>query len=162
MHRASRYRLYPNQTQERQFSQLCGAGRFVYNELLAEQNRECARFEAGERERPGASGFDFAKRYKHLKAKEGNEWLRELSAVVVRGTGAFPLGAAFAHFSRRIREGKKGKEAGFPRFKAKGKSRESFTIPEDVKVRNKQLWVPKVGWIRMNRKAASRTRGGDP
>ena len=54
MHRASRYRLYPNQTQERQFVQLCGAGRFVYNELLAEQKREYARYEAGERDRPGA------------------------------------------------------------------------------------------------------------
>ena len=57
MHRASRYRLYPNQTQERQFVQLCGAGRFVYNELLAEQKREYARYEAGERDRPGASGY---------------------------------------------------------------------------------------------------------
>ena len=141
MHRASRYRLYPNQTQERQFVQLCGAGRFVYNELLAEQKREYARFEAGEREKPGCSEFDFAKRYARLKAKEGNAWLRELSAVVVRGTGAFPLGAAFAHFSRRIRESKKGKQAGFPRFKAKGRSRESFTIPEAVKIQAKRLWV---------------------
>ena len=162
MHRASRYRLYPNQTQERQFAGLCGAGRFVYNKLLADQIREYGRFEAGEAEKPGCSKFDFAKRYKHLKAQEGNEWLRELSATVVRGTGAFPLGAAFAHFSRRIREGKCGKQAGFPCFKVKGKSRESFTIPHDVKVQNKRLWVPKVGWIRMNRKAASRTRGADP
>ena len=162
MHRASRYRLYPNRTQERQFARLCGAGRFVYNELLAEQIREYKRFEVGERERPGTSGFEFGKRYARLKAKEGNEWLRELSAVVVRGTGAFPLGTAFAHFSRRIREGKKGKQAGFPRFKVKGRSRESFTIPEDVKIQAKRLWVPKVGWIRINRKAASRTRGADP
>ena len=161
MHRASRYRLYPNQTQEQQFARLCGASRFVYNELLADQIREYGRFEAGERERPGASGFDFAKRYKHLKAKEGNEWLRELSTVVVRSTGAFPLGTAFAHFSRRIREGKKGKQAGFPRFKTKGRSRESFMIPQDVKIQAKRLWVPKVGWIRMNRKAASRTQGAD-
>ena len=161
MHRASRYRLYPNQTQERQFARLCGAGRFVYNELLADQIREYERFEAGEKERPGASGFDFARRYTQLKAKEGNEWLQELSFTIVRGTGAFPLGAAFAHFSRRIREGKKGKQIGFPRFKAKGRSRESFTIPEDVKIQNKRLWVPKVGWIRMNRKAASHARGAD-
>ena len=89
MHRASRYRLYPNQTQERQFARLCGAGRFVYNELLAEQIREYGRFEAGERDRPGASEFDFGRRYARLKAQEGHEWLRELSAVVVRGTGAF-------------------------------------------------------------------------
>ena len=104
MHRASRYRLHPNRTQERQFARLCGAGRFVYNELLAGQIREYGRFEAGEAEKPGCSGFDFGKRYVRLKAQEGNEWLRELSAPVVRGTGAFPLGAAFAHFSRRIRE----------------------------------------------------------
>ena len=106
MHRASRYRLYPNRTQERQFEWLCGAGRFVYNELLAGPIRDYGRFEAGEIERPGASEFDFGKRYTRLKAKEGNEWLRELSATVGRGTGAFPLGAAFAHFSRRRREGK--------------------------------------------------------
>ena len=162
MHRASRYRLYPNQVQERQFARLCGAGRFVYNELLADQIREYKRFEAGERERPSASKFDFAKRYARLKAQESHEWLRDLSAVVVRGTGAFPLGAAFAHFSRRIREGQCGKPAGFPRFKVKGVSRESFTIPYDVKVKKKRLWVPKVGWIRMNRKAQSRTRGADP
>lgn len=36
MRRASRYRLYPDQTQERQFAQLCGAGRFVCNEGLRE------------------------------------------------------------------------------------------------------------------------------
>ncbi len=162
MYRASRYRLYPNQTQERQFARLCGAGRFVYNELLADQIREYKHFEAGERERPGASPFEFGKRYARLKAQEGNEWLGGLSFTIVRGTGAFPLGAAFAHFSRRVREGKKARQAGFPRFKAKGKSRESFTIPQDVKIQAKRLWVPKVGWIRMNRKAASRTRGADP
>ena len=162
MHRASRYRLYPNQTQERQFARLCGAGRFVYNELLADQIREYGRFEAGERDRPGASEFDFGRRYARLKAQEGHEWLQELSAVVVRGTGAFPLGSAFAHFSRRRREGKRGKQAGFPRFKAKGRSRESFTIPENVKIQAKRLHVPKVGWVRMNRKAQSRTRGADP
>ena len=162
MNRASRYRLYPNKTQERQFARLCGAGRFVYNELLANQIQDYERFKAGEAEKPGFSEFDFGKRYARLKAKESNEWLRELSATIVRGTGAFPLGTAFAHFSRRIREDKCGKQAGFPRFKAKGRSRESFTIPENVKIQAKRLWVPKVGWIRMNRKAASRTRGADP
>ena len=162
MHRASRYRLYPNQTQKRKFARLCGAGRFVYNELLADQIREYGRFEAGERERPGVSQFDFGLRFTRLRAKEGNEWLRELSFPIVRSSGAFSLASAFAHFSRRIREGQHGKQAGFPRFKAKGQSRESFTISENVKIRSKRLWVPKIGWIRMNRKAASRTQGADP
>ena len=92
-------RLYPNQTQERQFVQLCGAARFVYNELLAEQIRNYQRFEAGEAEKPGISPFDFGKQFTQLRAKDGNEWLRELSFAIVRGSGAFPLATAFAHFS---------------------------------------------------------------
>ena len=163
MHRASHYRLYPNQTQERQFARLCGAGRFVYNELLADQRQEYARYQAkGRKDKPKFSKFDFGRRYTRLKAQEGNEWLREVSAVVVRATGAFQLGSAYSHYIRRLREGKKGKEAGAPRFKAKGQCRESFTIPEDIKIRSKRLQVPTVGWVRMNRKAQSRTRGTDP
>ena len=162
MFRASRYRLHPNKNQEQQFVRLCGAGRFVYNELLGDQIQEYERFEAGERERPGVSRFDFGKRFTQLRAKGGNEWLQELSFPIVRGSGAFPLAEAFAHFSRRLREGRRGKQAGFPHFKVKGRSRESFTVPVDVKIRSKRLWVPKVGWIRMNRKAQSRTQGADP
>ena len=85
-----------------------------------------------------------------------------MSCHIVRGSGAFSLGVAFTHYFRRLREGKEGKEVGFPRFKVKGVSRESFTILEDVKVQNKRLWVPKVGWVRLNRKAQSRTQGTDP
>ena len=146
MFRASRYRLYPNQAQERQFAQLCGAARLVYNELLAEQIRNYQRFEAGEAEKPGISPFDFGKRFTQLRAKDGNEWLRELSFAIVRGSGVFPLATAFAHFSRRLREGQRGKQAGFPRFKAKSRTREAFAIPENVKVQNKRLQVPKVAW----------------
>ena len=53
MHRASRYRLYPNHTQERQFAQLCSVGRFAYNEPLSDQIRRYKRFKAGEAEKPG-------------------------------------------------------------------------------------------------------------
>ena len=163
MHRASRYRLYPNQTQEREFVQLCGAGRFVYNELLAEQEREFARYRAKERkDKPKCSGFDFGRRYVRLKAQEGCSWLRERSSVIVRATGAFQLGSAYSHYFRRLREGQAGKEAGHPRFKARGRCRESFTIPENVTIEKKRLKVPTVGWVRMNRKAQSRTRGEDP
>ena len=162
MHRASRYRLYPNQAQQRQFGQLCGASRFVYNELLSEQVDRYQRFEAGQAERPGLSRFDFGKRFTRLRASEGHEWLKELSYSIVRGSGAFPLADAFGHFLRRIREGQAAKQAGFPRFKSKGASRESFTIPGDVKIQNKRLRIPKLGWVRMNRKAESRTQGADP
>ena len=73
----------------------CGAGR-VYNDGRAGN----LRVSAGQAR--GVPEFDFGRRYTRLKAQEGNEWLREIVGRRVRGTGALPLGAAFAHFSRRI------------------------------------------------------------
>ena len=162
MFRASRYRLYPNKAQQQQFQRLCGASRFVYNELLSEQIENYERFKDGQTEKPGVSRFNLGKRFTQLRAKEGNEWLQELSFSIVRGSGAFSVTEAFAHFFRRVKEGRCGKQAGFPRFKAKGISRESFTIPDKLKVRNKRIQVPKTGWVRMNRKQESRTQGADP
>ena len=78
MYRASRYRLYPNKMQKQQFLQLCGAPRFVYNELLSEQVENCQRLGVGQAGRLGLSQFDFSKRFMRLRANEG-QWLEELS-----------------------------------------------------------------------------------
>ena len=129
--------------------------------MLSEQIEKYKQFKDGQAEKPGVSQFDFGKRFTRLRAKEGHEWLQELSYSIVRGPDAFPVAGAFAHFFRRVKEGRCGKQVGFPRFKAKGISRESFTIPDSLKVRNKRIQVPKTGWVRMNRKQESRTQGAD-
>ncbi len=160
--RSSRYRLYPNKAQTEQFRQLCGASRYVYNELLAKQKREFARYKAGERDKPKASPFAFGRRFIQMKTEDGHEWMQELSCQVVRASGAFRLGAAYRHFFRRLKEPRDGEKPGAPRFKAKGRRRESFIIPDRVQLEKKRLRVPKVGWVRLNRKAQSRTQGADP
>ena len=56
MPRSSRYRLYHHKTQKQQFQRLCGASRFVTNELLSERVERHKQFKegrAGKRERPG-------------------------------------------------------------------------------------------------------------
>ena len=58
MFRASRYRLYPNKTQEQQFQRLCGASRFATNELLSEQIESYEQFQESSAEKPGVSRFD--------------------------------------------------------------------------------------------------------
>lgn len=128
IYRASRYRLYPTQTRQRQFVHLCGAGRFVHNELLGDQIRGHKRCKAGEGESPAASRFDFSGWYVWLKATESHEWLRELAAPVVCATGEVPATADLAHYPRHLREGGCGKKAGFPRFEVGSKGRESSTI----------------------------------
>ena len=136
---------------------MCGASRFVTNELLSEQIESYKQFQAGPAGKPGVSRFDFGRRFTRLRAKEGHEWLQELSCSIVRGSGAFPVAGALAHFFRRVREGRGGNPVGFPRFKAKGRSRESFTMPDNLKIQDKRIQVPKIGWVRMNRKQESRT-----
>ena len=72
MFRAFRYRLYPNQAQEQQFQRLCGASRFVYNELLSEQIEKDKQFKDGQAEKPGVSRFDLGRHFTRLRAKEGH------------------------------------------------------------------------------------------
>ena len=128
-------------------------------ELASAQEQQ---FQAGQAGKPGVARFDFGRRFTQLRAKEDHEWLQELSCSIVRGSGAFPVAGAFAHFFRRVKEGRGGNPVGFPRFKAEGRSRESFTIPDNLKIQNKRIQVPKIGWVRMNRKQESRTQGTDP
>ena len=61
MFRASRYRLYPNKTQEQQFQRLCGVSRFVTNELLSEQVESYKQFKKSPAGEPR----------KNVKAKSG-------------------------------------------------------------------------------------------
>lgn len=160
--RSSRYRLYPNRAQAEQFRQLCGASRYVYNTLLDEQIQGYERYRAGDGEKPDASAYGLGRQFIRLRHRDGHDWLERLSCRVVRASGAFRLGAAFGHLFRRVKEARAGEEPGFPRFKAKGISRESFIIPEAVRLERKRLRVPKVGGVRLNRKAQSRSRGADP
>ncbi len=47
-------------------------------------------------------------------------------------------------------------EAGRPRFKRRGRSSDSVTIPQDVRIQDDRLYFPKIGWLRLRR------RGGNP
>ena len=100
----------------RQFARLCGAGRFVYNELLADQIREYGRFEAGEIERPGASEFDFGKRYTRLKAKEGNEVVGHRRP----GYGCLSLGGGVRAFFPAVAEWQVREAGRVPPFQGPG------------------------------------------
>ena len=57
MFRASRYRRYPNKTQEQQFQRLRGASRFVTNELLSEQVESYKQFQEGQAGKRGCPGL---------------------------------------------------------------------------------------------------------
>lgn len=131
-------RLVPNAPQEDYFRRACGTARFVYNEAL---RRWKAAYEAGEKPNGRKLKSEFnAEKYERWP------WMRGIH----RDAHARPfddLQTAFGHFFRRVRAG--ATKVGFPQFKKKGKSKDSFYIACDkIRVNGKRVRLPKIGWVK--------------
>lgn len=126
-------RLTPTKEQINYFVNACGATRKVFNEALAMWDKVYK--EGG---KPDALSLkkEFNKD-KYIKFP----WLKE----VHRDCSSQPfsdLGRAFSNFFN--------KRAKYPKFKCKGKSKDSFYVAADkFKVEGKKVKLPKVGWTKM-------------
>ena len=147
MIRSSVYRLHPGTLRRAQLlSQIAGANRYVWNWAIG-QNRDAMKaYEEGRAEKPSPTFFNLGLAFTKLRDSEGHEWLRELPYAEVR--------YALKRYADAMKEARKGRR-GFPKFKHR-ENGDSFTIPQNVRVQNGRLCVPKVGWIPISR------RGGDP
>ena len=74
IHKAFRYKLKPTTAQEAKFYQFAGATRWVWNFMLAENQR---RREAGEKR---LSWVEQSNWLTQLKQMEGYAWLQEIAA----------------------------------------------------------------------------------
>ena len=108
--------------QQRYFGGCCGAARFVFNWALADRKEM---FEAGGK----PNRFEQSNRFNATK-DEFCPWIRDYPYVIIQEELRH-VDAAYQNFFRRIKQGKGGKEAGFPR--ARGclinflQNRRSFT-----------------------------------
>ena len=139
-----------------------GCGRFLWNALLAEQNEEYREYmeeiesrltwgeaktadEAAELTvKPTLAKFTFTNRLKSLKA--GHPFLNECHSQVLQQK-SLDLYQAFRNSFERL---KKHEAPGFPVFKRKGRSSDSFRYPQGFKLdeRNSRVFLPKIGWVR--------------
>ena len=122
-----------------------GACRFVWNTILAEIQEEYKKAVESGGKKPSVSFFSLGRRFTGLR--QTVDWLPEYSFAVVRYTLKNQADA----WQGLFRSGH-----GFPKFKSKYKAIPSFTIPNSVKIRDRELYVPKVGWVTLRR------RGGNP
>lgn len=122
-------RIYPSREAEIYLKKSCGIARFAYNWALA---RWRTKYAAGER---GISAYDLDKEFNALKSTEF-PWVSEVG-VWASKKAIKNLGDAFGKFFR--------KESRYPRFKKKGKSRDSFFVERiHFKVSGKYLKLPKL------------------
>lgn len=130
--------LLPNNEHRTFFKKASGISRFVWNWALAEWEQQ---YQAEKK----PSAFGLKKQFNAIQ-KENYPWIGEVNSHAKQQAFG-DLGSAFSHFFRRV---KKGEKPGYPRFKKKGKSRDSFYVANiEFKVDGHYVRLPKIGRVRM-------------
>lgn len=132
-------RLVPTSSQEDYFRRACGTARFTYNWAL---NAWREAYEAGEK----PSGRSLKLQFNAIR-REQFPWTVDVHRDCT--AGAFDnLQSAFQCFFKRTKAS--GKAPGYPRFKKKGVSKDSFSIANDkFSLIEKKIRIPKLGWVKM-------------
>jgi putative transposase len=134
VHKAYKFRIYPDATQEEFFLRTIGCCRLIYNLCLDQKRLE------RERSKPRKlTAFDQINELPELKRQF--EFLKETPANSLQQV-ILDLHTAFKNFF----EGR----ARFPRFRKKGR-KDTFRHPDpkQLKIEDDRIFMPKSGWTRM-------------
>lgn len=134
-----KFKLEPTAEQERQLERFAGARRFVYNWGLARCKAHYQ--ETGK----GISWKELSDEFTRLKSQPSFQWLREMDSQALQQALA-DLKRAFVNFFE--------KRARYPRFKRRKDARQSFRIPQRVRVEESRVYVPKIGWVKIRQSQA--------
>ncbi|KKM96524.1 hypothetical protein LCGC14_1177200 [marine sediment metagenome] len=137
IHRAHKIQLQPNQHQAGYFAKACGVARFAYNWGLSEWRRQ---YEAGESPNRYVLNkqFNLVKRQEFPFVLDVTKWAPAQAII--------DLDRAFKNFFRRVKQGKK---PGYPRFKRRGIQDSFYIAGERLRLKDKLVRIPKLGWVRM-------------
>ena len=140
-HLAHKIELKPNNKQKTYFKKACGISRFTWNWALSSWN-EYYQFNLAlpKEDREPINGLMLKKEFNKIKKTE-YPWVMEVSKYVCQQP-FIHLNHAYKRFFKGIAEK--------PKLKKKNKSTDSFYIGGDqIKLINKKIWVPNLGWIRL-------------
>ena len=132
-----KFRLYPNQKQEKIINQIIGNTRFVYNHCLFLKN---------EKYKDGKQKFSYSDMSKHitdLKKYEEYAWLKIGDSIAIQQS-LRDLDQAFQRFFK--------KQAKYPRFHNKHRKNSYRTINQrnSVRIENSKLRLPKLGHVKFS------------
>ena len=139
-HRQIIYRVHPGSRERaRKLASVAGACRFVWNEILDQQDQlyTIARMCGSKPLSP--SFFTLGKAFTQLRRM--TPWLQEMPYAAVRYTLKHQADAWQRYFTG---------QGGRPKFKKRGS--DSVTLPQDVRIEGDRLHFPKIGWMRLSRR----------
>jgi len=126
MLKAFRYRISPTAPQAELINKHIGCARFVYNNALAFKQTEYAK------DKTNHSWVSLVKRLPNLKKE--NEWLKEVNSQSLQQS-IVNMNTAFENFFKGRTD--------FPKFKKKGKGKQSFNIPQFIRLDDNRIFIPK-------------------
>ena len=133
INKAYKYRIYPNKKQQELLEKHFNCVRFVFNWGLNKK------IKAYQRDKKRLSCFDLINELVELKKEKEFEWLKEVNAQSLQ-MSLRNLDNAFTNFFR--------KQNKFPNFKSKKINKNSFQIPQHLKLLEK-LDIPKIKGIKI-------------
>lgn len=132
MLKAQKVRLYPNNEQKQIISSQIGGARYVYNRALALRKFAYSKFGIK------IGKFALVNHITKLKKRENTSWLKEIDSQALQQS-ITNMDKAYQHFF---------KGGGYPKFKSRHHSRQSFQYPQRVKVEGNKVYLPKIGWVK--------------
>lgn len=136
MLRVVKVRLYPTKEQQILIHQHFGSCRFVYNMLL---DAKIKAYECND----SLSIYDLKKRLVPMKNVTGGEFLKQIDSTALQNS-IINMDRAYKNFFRKI---KLGEKKGFPKFKSKHDSRQSYQSSTSF-IKDNHLYLPKIGLIK--------------
>ena len=128
MLKAYKYRIYPTKTQTTLIEKHFGSTRFLYNYFLDYRQKEYAK---GNKK----VGYIITQgELTKLKQLEEYKWLNECGSQSLQ-MALRDLDSAFTKFFK--------KQGGYPKFHSKKNTHQSFTAPQNIKVANNKVYLPK-------------------
>lgn len=134
LNKVYRFRMEPNVAQGQSLMRSAGARRFIWNWAL--ERRKAYYAEHG-KIIPAAQ---LSAELTTLKKQPETAWLKEVNAQALQQT-LVDLDRAFRNFLE--------KRARFPKFKSRKRDTPRFRIPQNAKVQDGNVYVPKVGFVRI-------------
>lgn len=119
MYKFYKFNFKPNKQQIELLQKHFGACRFVYNRALARK------IELYTKEKKRISCFNLIKELPSLKKEEEFKWLNDIYSASLQKS-IINLDAAFSKFFE--------KKQGFPKFKSKNTSKQSYQYPQNVQI----------------------------
>lgn len=136
IHKAYKFRLYPNKEQSILINKTIGCSRYIYNHFLNQWNEVYK--ETGK----GLSYGKCSAQLPILKKEEETKWLKEVDSIALQSS-LRNLSDSFDRFFK--------KQTQFPRFKSKKNPVQSYTTKAtngNITVLEDRLKLPKLGMVR--------------